>query len=126
MNTIIIMTLFMVLFAIITIYGFKKKEKNDLVFDKKDTLFLKGFWAIIIILVHIPSNQQNITQDLVGSFAYIGVTFFFLASAYGLKYNCDNKKDYLSNFFSKRIVKIIIPMFIVHIMLIIMNLVCLV
>lgn len=122
MKTIIIMMIIMVLFAWIMIYGITKKSDNELLFDKNDTLYLKGLWAIIIILVHIPSNQQNIIQDIIGSFAYIGVTFFFLASAYGLKYNSDKKKEYLSNFFNKRIIKIIIPMFIVNMILIMINL----
>lgn len=42
----------------------------------EDTTFLKGFWCIIVVLVHVPVAYQNRIQDILGSFAYVGVTFF--------------------------------------------------
>lgn len=54
-------------------------------FNLTNTTAMRGFWCIIVILVHIPAVYQNRIQDLMGSFAYIGVTFFFMTSAYGLK-----------------------------------------
>lgn len=121
MKTTIIMSIFLTLFAIIILFGFKRKRNDEIFFDKQDTLFLKGFWSIIIILVHIPIEYQNKIQDIIGSFAYVGVTFFFIASAFGLKYNTDNKKNYLNDFFNKRVIKLIFPMLIVNLLLIILN-----
>ena len=121
MQTMIIMAIIAVMFMIVVFFKSTSKGNNEIFFDAQDTAFLKGFWAIIIILVHIPTKYQNVIQDLVGSFAYIGVTFFFIASAFGLKHNIDNKKDYMQNFFSKRVLKIVIPMLFINICFIILN-----
>lgn len=94
-------------------YDVQKKALLSL----NDTTVLKGLWCIVIILVHIPENHQNRIQDLIGSFAYVGVTFFFLASAYGLKFGIQNKKDYLKGFWKKRLPKLLIPMLIANVML---------
>ncbi len=120
MESIIIMLLFLLLFAAILCIGMKKKNGTNSLLDKQDTLFLKCMWSIIIIMVHIPLEYQNKIQDLVGSFAYIGVTFFFLASAYGLKHSINNKKGYLNNFY-KRFIKLIIPMIIIRSLIILLN-----
>ena len=94
-------------------YDPRKKELLSL----NDTTVLKGLWCIVIILVHIPERYQNPIQDMMGSFAYVGVTFFFLASAYGLKYGVRNKKNYLKGFWKKRLPKLLIPMLIANVML---------
>ena len=58
---------------------------------------------------------------MVGSFAYIGVTFFFLSSAYGLKYGVENKKDYLKKFWPQRLPKLLVPMFLINIVSVIVS-----
>lgn len=75
-------TLFLavVLFAGATVY-----DDGQHFFDMSNSNALRGFWCLIVILVHIPAAYQNRIQDMIGSFAYIGVTFYFMTSAYGLK-----------------------------------------
>lgn len=75
----------------------------------EDSKFLRGFWCIIVVLVHIPLAYQNRIQDMLGSFAYIGVTFFFMTSSYGLKCSIKNKPGYMNNFWRKRIPVILVP-----------------
>lgn len=77
--------------------------------SKEQTTILKGLCCIIVILVHIPATYSNRLQDLVGSFAYIAVTLYFLLSAFGLRYSFENKKNYLENFLRNRIIPLIIP-----------------
>lgn len=77
--------------------------------SKKQTTILKGLCCIIVIFVHIPATYSNRLQDLVGSFAYIAVTLYFLLSAYGLRYSFENKKNYADNFLRNRVLPLIIP-----------------
>ena len=50
-------------------------------FDRENSGAMRGFWCLIVALVHVPAGYQNRLQDMIGSFAYVGVTFFFLTSA---------------------------------------------
>lgn len=68
----------------ITLWGIKYDPNKNSFMSIEDTTFLRGFWCIIVVLVHVPEAYQNGIQDMLGSFAYIGVTFFFMTSAYGL------------------------------------------
>ena len=79
-----------------------------------DCNYLRGLWSIIVVLVHVPVVFQNPVQDMMGSFAYIGVTFFFMTSAFGLKYSMAHKQGYLDRFWMKRLPSIIVPAFIAH------------
>ncbi len=81
-----IMGLVLLFMAFILIYKAKLTKDTSHFFNlTANTTAMRGFWCIIVILVHIPAVYQNRIQDLMGSFAYIGVTFFFMTSAYGLK-----------------------------------------
>jgi len=82
---------------------------NDAFFDRQSTRAMRGFWSVVIILVHIPQAYQNTIQDLAGSFAYIGVTFFFMASAYGLSASLGSKPDSIHTFWRNRLPRLIIP-----------------
>lgn len=92
-----------------TIFGVKIDKNKDSFMSISDTTFLRGFWCIIVILVHIPTAYHNLLQNIIGSFAYIGVTFFFMTSAYGLKYSMIHKKGYMEHFWKRRLPSILIP-----------------
>lgn len=72
--------------------------------------FLKGVCCLVVIMVHIPSSYQNTIQDLIGSFAYVCVTIFFMISAYGMLY-CSRQKDgnYLLPFWQNRLASLLVP-----------------
>lgn len=76
-------------------------------FNLTNTTAMRGFWCIIVILVHIPAVYQNRIQDLMGSFAYIGVTFFFMTSAYGLKVGAKKNPDSTKVFWRRRLPKLL-------------------
>ncbi|WP_288683443.1 acyltransferase [uncultured Eubacterium sp.] len=88
--------------------GINYSQQDNRFFDKENTNAMRGFWSLIIILVHIPSVYQNQIQDMLGSFAYIGVTFFFMTSAYGLKMSLRNSQNKL-RFWRRRLIKILVP-----------------
>ena len=81
MMTYLLMGAFLIVFLCVTIFGAKYDKNKTKFFSYDDTKILRGFWCIIIVLVHVPADFQNKIQDMLGSFAYIGVTFFFMASA---------------------------------------------
>ena len=109
MVTFVCMMALMIMFAFTVLYrvDYVKNKNSFMAID--DTVFLRGFWCIVVILVHVPIEYQNIFQDLIGSFAFIGVTFFFMTSAYGLKYSIKYKSGYINNFWRKRLPPILIP-----------------
>ena len=74
---------------------------------------MRGFWCLVVILVHTPAMYQNTIQDMIGSFAYIGVTFFFMTSGYGLKLGVQKNPESISFFWRKRLPKLLIPYYLI-------------
>ena len=107
----------MIFFVLVFLYltGITSNECVQLM--RKESLKpIKFLFAIIIIFVHIPQLYGNRLQDMIGSFAFIGVSFFDLSSAYGLKYLSEHKHSYLDTFWKKRIFEIVIPLFCIAIL----------
>lgn len=115
MNANLLMILFLILYVALSLKDVKYTENKREVFNKNESRMIKGFFCIIVILVHVPIAYQNKVQDVVGSFAYIGVTYYFMASGYGLKYGWIYKKSYLKKFWTSRIPKLLIPAFLCNI-----------
>jgi len=90
-------------------------------FDMDTSKAMRGFLCLIVILVHIPAAYQNSIQDMIGSFGYIGVTFFFMTSGYGLTISSDRNTDSLRFFWRKRLPKLLIPVWLVNIFFIIID-----
>ena len=79
----------------------KKKEYRFL--DKNSSQAIKGICAIIVMLGH---------YDVCGLFTNVAcvlVGIFFFYSGYGLKYNLDNKENYLDYFIGKKIMTLYLP-----------------
>lgn len=99
--------------VLIELIGLKyKKDIGSNFFDLKTANVLRGVCSIIVIMVHIPAHYTNKVQDMIGSFAFVGVTLFFMMSAYGLVVSVKTKENYLKGFFRKRISVILIPLLI--------------
>lgn len=109
MMTYLLMGLLVLGIAFFTLWGVKYVPDKNGFMSIEDTTFLRGFWCIIVVLVHIPAAYQNRIQDMLGSFAYIGVTFFFMTSAYGLKWSMEHKPGYMDHFWRRRLPSILIP-----------------
>lgn len=86
-----IMGLVLLFMAFILIYKAKLTKDTSHFFNLTNTTAMRGFWCIIVILVHIPAVYQNRIQDLMGSFAYIGVTV--LLYDFGLWLESWSKKE---------------------------------
>lgn len=109
-----IMTFILLFLAGLLLVGAEYKPDSKHFFDIDNTNALRGFWCLIVVLVHIPAVYQNPIQDMIGSFAYIGVTFFFMTSAYGLRLAVEKKPESIKCFWRRRLPKLLVPCFITN------------
>lgn len=93
---------------------------NNGFFSLTDSGAMRGLWCIVVILVHVPAGYQNRIQDLAGSFAYIGVTFFFMTSAYGLSLKTARGGDVIRGFWRNRLPKLLVPSYLVNILFVVL------
>lgn len=122
MLTLIIMV-FLTLFLGGLIWFRDTRGKASGFFDLDSAASLRGFWCLIILLVHVPADHQNLIQDLLGSFAYIGVTFFFMTSGYGLMLGVRKKGiSALDCFWQRRLPKLLVPMMLMNLLTMLMEL----
>lgn len=79
-----------------------------------------GYFALMIVIHHTVQyliQTKEINVGIMSVFENLGVCFvggFFFFSGYGLVTSLHSKKGYLDNFIEKRLVKIIIPFYVVN------------
>ena len=96
-------------------------ESGKHFFNKDNSKAMRGFWCLVVILVHVPAMYQNRIQDMIGSFAYIGVTFFFMTSGYGLTISYDKHPESIGLFWRKRLPKLLLTCWLINIFFAIIN-----
>lgn len=95
-------------------------------FSLSESNAMRGIWCLVILLVHIPAAYQNKIQDMVGSFAYIGVTFFFMTSGYGLMLGFQkNHIASMKDFWKRRLPKLLVPLLLANVLQFVADLVLL-
>lgn len=107
MITNILMLFIVLLLLFMVLWKAEYVKTEDHFFNKQNTQAMRGIWCIIIMLVHVPLNQQNNIQNFIGSFAFIGVTFFFMISSYTMTLNYIDNEKFNFKYFIKRITKIL-------------------
>lgn len=115
MTTALIMLAIISALAVTVAVGCRKADKETF-FDINNSSVMRGAFSIIILLVHVPSGYTNRIQDMVGSFAYIGVTFFFMTSAYGLMLNNIKNPQSIKHFWKNRLIKLFLPMILINVL----------
>lgn len=105
----LIMTFIVLFLAATLLINAKRKSESSHFFNFQNSNTLRGFWSLVVVLVHIPLAYQNRIQDIIGSFAYIGVTFFFMTSAYGLRISVEKSPASIKFFWRRRLPKLLIP-----------------
>jgi len=104
--------IFLVL-VIIELIGVEyNKDIDNNFFDLTTANVIRGICSIFVIMVHFPAQWTNKVQDMIGSFAFVAVTLFFMMSAYGLVISVNTKENYLKGFFRKRILVLLVPFFV--------------
>lgn len=109
-----------VLFIILLFVGSnfcKSKQWNEDYLDKTQTNIIKGFCAVGIILHHLSQetaapwlNSKYIIHglDFFVNIGYLFVGAFLFISGYGLYKSLKAKQDYFQNYFSRRILPLLI------------------
>lgn len=109
MMTGLIMAGILLFLAALLLIGAKYRPDGAHVFSRENSGAMRGFWCLIVVLVHVPAAYQNRIQDMLGSFAYVGVTFFFMTSAYGLRLAAVKRPESLGRFWRNRLPKLLVP-----------------
>jgi len=115
-DSLITLALLCLLFSVFLYRAKLYPEGNPGFFNVENTKAMRAFWSIIVVLVHIPAMYQNTVQDMAGSFAYIGVTFFFMTSAFGLKLSTKKRPVHMFSFWGKRLPKLLVPQFFTNVL----------
>lgn len=123
MTNLIMVGIVLFLAGMMTIGG-KYSPDGAHFFDRENSRAMRGFWCLIVVLVHVPPACQNRIQDLLGSFAYVGVTFFFLTSAYGLRLAAVKHPDSLKRFWMNRLPKLLVPCFLTNVITMALRALC--
>jgi membrane protein len=82
--------------------------------DKKYTNAVKGMMCVVIMYVHISNDYTNTVQNIIGSFAYVGVFTFFAISAFGCRTSVERSQSYLNQFWKKRILALFVPAILIN------------
>lgn len=109
MLTNLIMAGILLFLAGLLLAGAKFRPDGAHFFDRENSGAMRGFWCLIVVLVHVPAGYQNRLQDMIGSFAYVGVTFFFMTSAYGLRLAAEKRPESIRYFWRHRLPKLLVP-----------------
>ena len=64
MLTYALMGILVLWLALSTLWGIKYDPDKNSFMSIGDTLFLRGFWCIIVVLVHVPADYHNRIQDM--------------------------------------------------------------
>lgn len=120
-NEVCILLLFVVLGGVL-LYKAEITDTCSDFLDKNWSLALKGLCCIVVILVHIPNEHSTRLQNMIGSFAFVAVTVFFMISGYGLSVN-RNRKGYMQHFWRNRMTALIVPMLLTNIVAEVVNLI---
>jgi len=115
---IILIPLFIILFYRVSVCKENDWQEDSLSLSHSKDLL--GYFAIMIVVHHTVQNliqNKGIDVGIMSIFENMGVCFvggFFFFSGYGLIKSYRGKSRYLEGFFQKRILKIIIPFYIVN------------
>lgn len=107
----------LVAFIAITVFRLKisrKGEWQEKPLSVKNTLPIKGFCAIAIIIHHLSQELMD-KAGVLKVFSEYGVLFvgvFFFFSGYGLYTSLKTKDNYLKGFLSKRLTTVLIPLYV--------------
>ena len=58
------MSLLVIALLVSIVSGARSDQNKDSFMSIDDTTFLRGFWCIVVVLVHVPVMYQNRVQDM--------------------------------------------------------------
>ena len=104
---------------LILIFGSKITNTGEFFednFNTSQTNALKGLCAIYVIFHHLCTYFADVYPSFLffECVGFLMVGMFFFISGYGLMYGVKNKTDYLKEFFTKRLITILVPYYIIN------------
>lgn len=108
-----VLTLAVPIIGILLLIASLSKSEYMNFLGKDVTFLMRGVAALIVVMVHIPELYHNKIQDMIGSFAFICVMFFFFLSGYGMMLGAKRGKP-AWKFWNNRLVALLIPMTVVN------------
>ena len=112
----LVMILVVLFLAFLVFYQARQEDTFESFFNIENTNAMRGLWCLVVVLTHIPVEHGNKIQDLISSFGFIGVTFFFMTSAYGLTLSMNKKPEKIKVFWRSRLPKLLITSWTVNIL----------
>ena len=113
----IIMLFILCFMAFVLFYKVKQNEDGRQFFDLNNSMALRGFWCLVVVLTHIPPAFQNAVQARIGNLGVVCIMFFFMTSGYGLSLKFKKEPDSIRVFWRQRLPKILIASVLVNISL---------
>ena len=113
--------IYYLILAVMLVWGakmMKRGEWNEDALSLDQTKALLGFAEIVIIFHHcshktsanwLPAEQIHHGLDFFVSIGYLCVALFFFCSGYGMYISMKKKPEFFKGFFSRRILRIIVP-----------------
>ena len=103
---------------VLILFSIKKRNGDDdfSIFEYTDSSAIRAVFSIVIVFVHVPEMFGNHLQDIIGSFAGVCVSFFFMMSAFGCcnKYFKETQKHFFITFWPKRLISLFLPNLIIN------------
>ena len=111
-----LLNLFPLIICVATLYGCRinKGGYKDII-SKEDSVNLKGFLILVVIMHHLSQSETYdfFAFNYLAKIGYIASGLFFFISGYGLMLSHINKNNYKKGFIRKRLMKMVIPFFLV-------------
>ena len=117
--TVFNLSLFLVFTFLILITS--KKTKEDKPLSILQTNQMKALAILMVILYHLSDYVIERPRDLLffQNSGYVGVAIFLVTSGFGLCISIQRKG--IKSFFSKRIIRVFVPLFLVKLLVVILN-----
>ena len=98
----------------IVLFGIEKKKIVGQPLEERQATALRGICAVEIMIGHIGlyTGNEILYPNRKAGVLFVGV--FLLLSGYGVAYSVEHKKDYLQHFIRKKILKLILPAYLVY------------
>ena len=107
-------TLLILAFMIfLVLFKAKYNNNSEHFFDADSTKTLRASWIFVIVMAHLDSRFHDPIQELILHFGYVGITFFFMSSGYGLSLSLDKKPDSIRFFWRKKLPKLVLACWLV-------------
>lgn len=113
------MFLITIVWVILVFIGIKKEQRDSI--SKVNMSALRGLAALEIMMGHIglETNSIALYPNRKAGILFVGI--FFVLSGYGLVYSFTEKKNYLKGFLVSKLIKILIPAYMIYVLFIILD-----